>query len=208
MSPSLTTLSGILIATLLLVQASPLAIQKRADVTWYHQKEFFTKYYWDIWFTCFYPYNDMTDEGCLSATDNKDWVAFTYDTPSNPATYVWLEDDARTANCLFDLHHLQKDECISVKGSKCEATKGTSKILNARVHGDLGSITTNETVAIQFGSWAIVGSKVNSNQDDYIKHMPSGVQFLYIPDRASWKLPTTIKEASYISVVFGGAEQC
>ena len=208
MLPSLPTLFGTLIAGLLLGQASPSPIQRRGHVTWYHLKEFFDRYWWDLYFTCFFPYNDMSREGCIAATDDKIWATFTYDTVINPATYVWLEDDATTANCLFDLHHVQQDVCISVRGSKCEATKGTSKILNARVHGNLGSITTNETIALQLASRAIVGSKVNSNQDDVFKHMPSGVQFLYIPDRAAFKLPTTIKEPSYVSVVFGGAEQC
>lgn len=137
-------------------------LAKREGAVWYRATTgaFLMQYLFQLWPTCQIRYGDR-NRGCVGTSDNSKWIAMTQDHVEHPAEYVWLEDDARTANCLIRLHHFQQDECISVRGSVCEAEKGTSKILNARVHGGLGSLASDEYRALQEASLALIGTAVN-----------------------------------------------
>ena len=118
-------------------------------------------------------------------SDNFKRFAMTQDHEEHPAKYVWLEDDARTANCLIRFRHFQQDECISVRGSVCEAEKGTSKILNARVNGGLGSPGSEEYHALQEANEALIGTAVNSDAN---QPFSSGVFLMHNRGRATWLL--------------------
>ena len=110
--------------------------------------------------------------------------------------YVWLQDDANTANCLTNLHYTQDDACISVAGSSCEAGKGTSKILNAQVSYIIGSkqIDSADSDAIQSASNALVGSSVDSGSD-----LDGGVTLAHAG-----------QNGEYVNILFrfGGGQQC
>ena len=181
-------------------------LAKREGAVWYRATTgaFVTKYGFQLWPTCIIYYGD-DNKGCVGTSDNLKWIAMSQDHEEHPANYVWLEDDARTANCLIRLHHFQQDECISVRGSVCEASKGMSKILNARVSGGLGSLASDEYHALQEASQALVGTAVNSDAN---QPYSSGVYLMHIPGRPTWSLGIGVLLYRSVSIVFGGAEQC
>ena len=181
-------------------------LARRESAVWYRAATgaFAKQYAFQLWPTCIIRYGDHV-KGCVGTSDNLRWVAMTQDHDEHPANYVWLEDDVRTANCLIRLHHFQQDECISVRGSVCEAEKGTSKILNARVHGGLGSLASDEYHALQEASQALLGTSVNSDAN---QPYSSGVYLMHIPGRATWLLGVPVVLYRSLSIVFGGAEQC
>ena len=195
MAPLWTTLLAALVAGgLISTLASPTTTEKSDIVTFHDKTEFYERYGINAEGACrnIYGTQGMAEEGCVIATTDSTWTAITFNSIPNPAEYIWLEDDATTANCLIHLHDLQEDECISVRGSVCEANKGTSKILNARLHSG-GSLTPEESKTLQKGSRALFGAKVNSDSNHH--HTPSGVYLATF-------------EHVYMSIVFGGAEQC
>ena len=196
MAPLSTTfLAALVVGELIPTLASPNPMEKRGDVIIFHdQTEFYERYGLNAGPACrnLYGEEGLAELGCVIATTDSTWTATTFNSVANPAEYIWLEDDATTASCLIHLHDVQKDECISVRGSVCEANKGTSKILNARLHSG-GSLTAEESSTFQKASRALIGARINSDSAHH--EIPSGV-YLATYDH------------TYMSVVFGGAEQC
>lgn len=74
-------------------------------------------------------------------------------------------DDSTTANCLINLHYTQSDACISVAGSSCEAIKGTSQILNARM-GYAKYLSADDSDTLQAASGYMIGRTVSSGYSD------------------------------------------
>ena len=190
-------LAALLAGGLLSALVSPTPIEKRGGVIFHDKTEFYERYGIDAGPPCrnIYGTQGMAEEGCVIATTDSTWTAITFNSIPDRAEYIWLEDDATTASCLIRLHDVQDDECISVRGSVCEANKGTSKILNARLHysSSGGSLTAEESSTFQKASRALIGSRVNSDSNHH--NTPSGVYLATF-------------EHTYMSVVFGGAEQC
>ena len=108
------------------------------------------------------------------------------------------------ANCLINLHFTQKNDCISVKGSECEAKAGTSRILNMRSD----HLTSEDSFAMQAAVTAMPGSYVDSSD-------PAGLILKHVDynQRAGSFSETPLAanrpaEYAFARIFFGGAEQC
>ena len=107
---------------------------------------------------------DNSSEQCVVCQqDGGTWQAC-WDQPPQGVGYYWTQDDTNTANCLINLHYTQKDVCISVAGSECEAGKGTSHILNAYGNGD--QLSSDDSDTLQTASSNMVGMTVSSGYSD------------------------------------------
>ena len=206
---SLIAIATLMAGSLLPPLGSTNPIEKRGNSVFYTLQDFKTHYGYDMGEPCLYVNGDGdTDvENCLIATDNSTWVAMTYNSYRSPAEYIWAPDDTKTANCLINQDYVDDKKCVSVRGTECEAGKGTSKILNARLDWG-GKLTSEESRVWQDASRAFVGSKVNSkgNNEEGFK---SGVWLFFL----KWKPLLNIDivtpyKAHMLSIVFGGAEQC
>ena len=202
---SISLLLGALLAVTPLISGSQTSLDKRDTAVFYPYTEFMFLYDLNFDDACYGEYGVGYEGGCALASNNDTWLAMTWDSLMNPAEYIWEADDATTANCLAHLHYVQDTECISVKGSECEAKKGTSKILNSRkqtVSYGIDTLSLEDYAAIEKASNAIIGTKVNSNADNEF-HIASGVYL------GRMNLDGFFDEVEgFISIVFGGAEQC
>lgn len=197
-----------------LLYASPILEQRQSPAQWLNNADFSSQQGYTTPTAKSGPMgppgSDNFDNGYLSATDGSTWLAQTYSDQYNPAEYIWVQDDANTANCLINLHYMQGDGCISVKGSSCEATAGSSKILNARVGMQLSG---DDSSSLQAASSAIVGSNVNSNMDGSDKKgMSSGGVTLYHNDMTTrTQMISTGNQPGWygqVGINFGGGEKC
>ena len=108
---------------------------------------------------------DQTSEKCVvRQEDGGTWRAC-WDQPPQNGGYYWTQDDTNTANCLINLHYTQKDACISVAGSACEAGKGTSHILNAWM-AVANQLSADDYDTLQAASSNMVGMTVSSGYSD------------------------------------------
>lgn len=119
-----------------------------------------------------------------------------------PGTYVWMQDDVETAKCLIDLHYRQNSACISVKGSRCDAIKGTSRILNIRkavisFNGKVENFSAGESGALQAAVSSMLGMSMGAGPGrDSLNSFKSDLE----PDKPGL--------ARGIWIRFGGGQQC
>ena len=182
-----------------LIQASPLLRQRDGAIQWLNNADFFSEFENTV-STLGSGSAAPPDNNYLTASDGSIWVVYTRNASFDPAFYVWQQNDTNTLNCLTNLHFTQDDDCVSVKGSECEAGAGTSKILNART---LSQLSSQNSKAIQVAISALVGATVNSGED--------GVNLYRIDASHSTEY---IRQGNQpekdggIDVVFGCGEQC
>jgi hypothetical protein len=116
-----------------------------------------------------------------------------------PGDYLWLKGDVETAKFLIDLHYRQNSACISVAGSRCEAGKGTSKILNIRkavssFNGKVEEFSASESGALQAAVSSMLGvaMDVGASKNEFNSDLEPGKPGLA---RGIW-------------IRWGGGQQC